>query len=491
LDGAGEKRRAKFTWKLLRGEKELGRRHEEDLAVEKMPDRLYQAAISVVEKALGASPSPEDPEAEAKQLAQRARAFIELGAWQEALAMAEASLLVKPEQPETHRDALRAIIEIYLIPVRYLDSSNSRLAMHNGIIQVIPTGPLPSQEENLSKVEACRAALPHLEAFFRATRVNYAGEHAGHVGALTRWTHEVNIEELTPEMREACLALRRDMRATASRILAAKAAMGRSSLAARGTRPIPNTLGDIELRNRDMSLCLLWRWTEPPCDPPANDKFLVNLIVGPQSNHPFEESRLLWNNWLKKNLPEICANRLRLLGDFAGLADAGSIRDLITIRQDAGPQAEPVYVEFLKQVEKLPDFLMQREAKKCRESILNEPQRLKEEKDRGELRKNQAKTRPQPQPVSPPPPVKDPEVIFHPLSFQGDVLSEVPAHGERDANPYAKPLLAFPAGEGCDVFFRAGGPLMDVVSGNYTDNRISLMKQKGRLELLPLRITPS
>ena len=112
LEGVGENRRAQFAWRLLRGEKELDRRQEKDLAEKSLPNRLHQAAVEIVEKALGKSQTPSDPAIEARQLAERARAFLELGAWQEALAMAEVSLLLKPDQPAVHGNALRAMLEI-------------------------------------------------------------------------------------------------------------------------------------------------------------------------------------------------------------------------------------------------------------------------------------------------------------------------------------------------------------------------------------------
>ena len=70
FEAAGQTRRAQFTWKLLRGEKELDGREEKDLVAEKVPARLRQAALDLVERALGKIETPCDLEVEAKKLAE-------------------------------------------------------------------------------------------------------------------------------------------------------------------------------------------------------------------------------------------------------------------------------------------------------------------------------------------------------------------------------------------------------------------------------------
>ena len=112
VDGRGESRRGQFSWRLLRGENELGRREEKDLAWSKFPRQLQQAATELVDKAAGTKVLPSDPVAEAKHLADREHAFVAIGQWKQGLAMAEASLLLNPDQPAVHGDALHAILDM-------------------------------------------------------------------------------------------------------------------------------------------------------------------------------------------------------------------------------------------------------------------------------------------------------------------------------------------------------------------------------------------
>ena len=112
VDGRGNSRRGQFAWRLLRGENELGRREEKDLSWSKFPRQLQQAATELVDKAAGTKVLPSDPVAEAKHLADREHAFVAIGQWKQGLAMAEASLLLNPDQPAVHGDALHAILEM-------------------------------------------------------------------------------------------------------------------------------------------------------------------------------------------------------------------------------------------------------------------------------------------------------------------------------------------------------------------------------------------
>jgi hypothetical protein len=461
-DGAGEKRRAQFTWRLLRGEMELDRRHVEDLMPEKLADRLHEAAIGLVDKALGRGGVRLDPDAEARQLGARAREFLDLGAWQEALALSEASVLLKPDQPEVHGAALRAMLEIY----------DARECMKQRLAYGL------SPPDALEAIQWLRGALPHLEAFFRGTKIGI--EHHRYI--YRRWGL-FHLRELTLELREACLGLQRDMRETAERILAAKA-----------TARVP-----------DNSLGFLWRWTEPPIEPPANEP--MNFLWYLMEWHYEAKLKPAWETWLTKHLPEVCEHRLTLLRDFAWLTGermnrySGTCDSLIAIRQPGMGlpplTTEPAYLEFLAQVEKLPDPTMQDRARRYQAEIRRQPQMLKEREERV---KRYAQDPPRYDPL---PPVTDPEVLFHPLTLKEsfpDGQEKVFVCEERrrppgESTPWRMIEAWIPAAAGCDlvyfgrqptIAFESAGPKVVSVA-----SELAVMKEKGHLRALPLRLTRS
>ncbi len=457
LEGAGASRHAQFTWKLLRGEKELDRREAKDLAVGKLPDRLHQAAMEMIEKALGKSASPCDLEIEARQLAQRARSFIELGAWEEALALAEASLLLKADQVAAHGDALRAMLEI----------NEARECVRQGLGQ----GLYPP--EAIEVIQWLRAALPHLEAFFGGTKVGM--EHDWYVHG--RWGR-FYLRALTPEVRDACLTLRRDMRETAERVLAIKAAA----------------------KVADDSLGLLWRWTDPPIEPTGDDamNFLLRLM-GTYSN----PAR---GKWLLAHMPQLCEHRLKLLQDFVWMSGKQINRwnacdELIAIRHLGGWSdplpLHPAYVEFLATVEKLPNPTMQQWARRCQAEIRPQPQVREERRERS---KGQAKTPPR---VDRPSPVKDLGVVFHPLTLtesfpngQETVIASKEPRRQVKEPTAGRTLEAWiPLCEGCDMVYFGREPAWVQEKTGWkvvpVATELALMKEKGRLQALPLKITRS
>jgi hypothetical protein len=482
FEGGGENRRAQFTWKLLRGDKELDRRHEQDLAEDKLSDRLRQSAVDLVDKALGKSDVPPDAEAEAQQLAARARTFADVGAWEEALAMAEASLLSKPGQPAMHERALRAMLEIHLAR-----REQWRMKTYKPRQEAVQTA--------LAQMQSLSAALPHFEACWRELGLG----NAEWCVSDKYWT-AVDMPPLTPELREAALNLYRERQEMVQRVLKAKAAAAMARKTAPdaksktpGKRPL-----DRPPRYED-GIYFIWRWTEPPCDPPENGEFFSHLMRGPQHPTSTGVDRDVGEDWLKKKLPEICANRLRLLREYGDLIDYASAKVMIRLYHDGGKKiTDPVYVKFLEDVKALPGFAGH--AKECLEEIAKEPQRLKDMEERA---KELAKTPPprdppKPKPKPAPAPVTNPEVAFHPLTFRGALVGGRPQFAlvempdDREYNPLHTPMLAvFPAGEKCDVFLRSGRQIHQHNGSDYVDNQLFLMKEKGRLQLLPLQITPS
>lgn len=99
-DGQGDARKTQVHLRLKRGEEQLNA-VSGTMPPGEVPEFLRSAARKLVSGDQMAAVVAE-PEAEARQLAQRAEDFMKLGDWAEALPLAEASLLLKPDQPKLH-----------------------------------------------------------------------------------------------------------------------------------------------------------------------------------------------------------------------------------------------------------------------------------------------------------------------------------------------------------------------------------------------------
>lgn len=108
-DGAGEKRRVRLSLKLMRGERQLDERSLDRVAPVEAAMSLRKLADEFVDNAAGAKRVVLDPAAEVEALNRREKLFLRLGQWSDALALAEASLLLKPRQTEIHHDAIAAL----------------------------------------------------------------------------------------------------------------------------------------------------------------------------------------------------------------------------------------------------------------------------------------------------------------------------------------------------------------------------------------------
>lgn len=109
-EGAGETARVRITLKLRRGEKQLA-----EAAATVRTDattEFFRQSLAVFAKAAGSEPRPSyaaDHDDEIRQLVCQAEDHARLGDWNEALALAEAALVLKPDKLEMHRLALVAI----------------------------------------------------------------------------------------------------------------------------------------------------------------------------------------------------------------------------------------------------------------------------------------------------------------------------------------------------------------------------------------------
>lgn len=107
-DGQANDRRVGLVLKLMRGEQRLGERPLRDVKPDEAAAALRKAAGELVGKAAGAKQVAIDPATEVEALNRREKLFLRLGQWSDALALAEASLLLKPDQEPLLVDAIVA-----------------------------------------------------------------------------------------------------------------------------------------------------------------------------------------------------------------------------------------------------------------------------------------------------------------------------------------------------------------------------------------------
>lgn len=105
-----DKRLVQLSVQAQQGSKTIDDQQAE-LSPEAVPEFLQNIATKIA-KSQGIVAAPSDPETEAKQLNERAELFIRLGNWEEALGLIEASLLLKPDQPEMHDEAIKAASQL-------------------------------------------------------------------------------------------------------------------------------------------------------------------------------------------------------------------------------------------------------------------------------------------------------------------------------------------------------------------------------------------
>ncbi|MEI8373995.1 MAG: SHD1 domain-containing protein [Planctomycetota bacterium] len=108
LEGPPEKLQCRFSLKLLRGSTELDHCSREGLPLDRTVAELRQAAAELFDRSLGKGTPPLDAANEARQLTERGRDFMKVSNYPEAILLFESSLLLMPDQPLTHRDAMLA-----------------------------------------------------------------------------------------------------------------------------------------------------------------------------------------------------------------------------------------------------------------------------------------------------------------------------------------------------------------------------------------------
>ncbi len=112
-EAAPVKRTVSLLLTLKRGNKQIASIARSDLPLADAASFVQSTADDFFAKATGAKAIvPPDPAAESKELNDRAHRFLELGNYHEALALSEASLLLDPNQWQTHYAAAESILRI-------------------------------------------------------------------------------------------------------------------------------------------------------------------------------------------------------------------------------------------------------------------------------------------------------------------------------------------------------------------------------------------
>ncbi len=419
-----EKSRITFTLKLMRGPKQLESRRLAEVVPDQVSELLCRAANEMLDRAVGRSEVMIDREAETDQLNERVEAFLLIGNWSEALTLAEASLLINPDQPKVHDHALQAI------------------AIMIGKLRRSPS--IAGSYDNASKsIPLMFAALPHVEAFFAGEvhgRQNWGwGTFCWHPDL--RWSSPIKASQkyLSQETFLRWMELRERLASMATRVLKSKAA------------------GKVH----DDSLHRLWHLTLPEYH-----------VVDPKV-------------YRRENLKDVCDARLELLKDFVWLKRSPNYRYWRTqeffamiIRLDyqseyyklSGLHADPIYQEFLAEVEKLHNPAMSKAVEQVRKNIKSMRRHL-DNLARAGARPKAAQPKP-----SRPKPAEDAgkhinlDAVLHPIDLT------VERHDGSTSQKVPELLGWLPIQEGMDM----------VISGR----SLHLMKQKGRLKQLPLEFTP-
>ncbi len=209
-EGIDEDRRVSLSLTLQRGETQLRAVKKAGLSPDEVATFLREGSLEMLEGLVKAEQSLPDPEIEAQQLAERARVFTDIAAWPEAVALIEASLLLKPDQPQCHYDAVYVLTRL----VRSCYDSDGDMEQFK-------------RKANIG-FDYYRLGLGHVEAFLRSTIFHEGHEYGNFMGEL--WGAAGNIEgyarDRAPEIKAICLDLHREKRDLVLRVMEAKAAAG-------------------------------------------------------------------------------------------------------------------------------------------------------------------------------------------------------------------------------------------------------------------------
>jgi hypothetical protein len=427
VEGIAENRRCQFVLKLLRGTAELDRRKRDGLSLDSAALELRRAAAEMFDRSLGRTSAAIDADIEARQLAERGRMFMKISNWPEAAMLFEASLLLKPDQPLVHRDAM----------LTYNSMTQEVLKVSGGCMIFNAMEHWDIWQDNEPFQKACsyrRAAMSHIEPFFLGAEVR----HLEKFGCLKMGflmpnsLVEQNSLQLDsrsklhdPKIDETCRQLNEELLTRVRRILAAKATA----------------------KVRDDTLGLLVYYAELPC--PTREV----------------KSRSLW---AERNLAASCEYRLKLLKHFAWLdfddkqSANWNLQHFLLRDGDGVAMRTPAYQAFIAEAAKIPNAAIHRVVENCQRGIalVKHPvQNSPQVNDPTIASKSAIKEEP------------NPEVVFHRIP-----LRIVTPNGEQ--SPPGDPAPPHPAS------WIAASQGLDIV---VCYEKVFLMREKGRLLTLPIQ----
>jgi hypothetical protein len=434
IEGIDAARRCRFAMKLLRGTTELGRCERKNQPPAETSGELRRAAAELFDRSLGNSAPSVDANVEAQQTADRARTFMKISNWPEAATLFETSLLLKPDQPLVHRDALLIYNELAYRELhgdtRREFSGGSHVARYDSHF-----------------VQACnfrRLTLAHMEPYFLATEI--AMPDLQHIidfgpGSIDMIQPFPSIKRPDgkvwgpdPRIGKECLRLGEETVAMARRILAAK----------------------VAANVRDKSLWYLLKYTDLP------------MTLRTANGNEYKA-------WMTNNMKALCEYRLKLLKDFIWIDDERLLHSMMQfpdrgyfqmgIDYDAIVLLDPAYKEFIDEVAKLPNDAIRRLAGAQLAFI-----------ERKKSSPTAAMTPPlpfmTPKAIQPPAPEEpNSDVVFHPLSLK--IVR--PGAGEMPLDKNLDTTQWIPTGKDFDL----------VAHGR----NLYLMREKGRLVPQPISLS--
>ena len=206
---AGGRKTLSLSLTAQRDGKTLGAWQRAAVAPADAAGELRQAAVALLGKAGTFPLVPSDGEAEAGQLAAGAKAFLDVGYCSEALAQIEASLMLKPRQPELHGHAVAALA--YLIDNTLLEGKPGDAARQ--------------------AIALRWRQLWHAEPFVLETKLDAASAEVFLRGRFRRFHAAMHTAQMTqpgrrfpPDVVAAWQSCREDEEAMIQRVLRAKSA---------------------------------------------------------------------------------------------------------------------------------------------------------------------------------------------------------------------------------------------------------------------------
>jgi hypothetical protein len=188
-EGKGDERTATLRIRVMRGERMLASREATALLPAGAVAFLRQASAELIDETLGVRRLPPDATFEARQLAARAVLFHLLGSWEEAVAVAEASLLLDSRQPRMHEVAAAALASL---AHRDADFNKGADVVARGIYRYL-------------------RALEHYERLLLETRRAVEDVSSGlypHLRRAVHWGNLLNKHNKRPDVQRVAAELR-------------------------------------------------------------------------------------------------------------------------------------------------------------------------------------------------------------------------------------------------------------------------------------------